>query len=303
MKDFFKKYPVPISGIALGLVTLGNLLRSYGEIYRNVSGFLASVILILLLIKIVINFQEFKKELENPLIAGSFATFSMALIVLSTYIGNKEQGFFLWISGIIVHTALIIWFTSYYLPKRNIKTVFTTWFIVYVGIVTISVTAPAYKLISVGQTAFWFGFISYLILLPIVCYRVFVIKNIPEPALPTFSVFAAPAALLLAGYISSFPEKNLFIFYFLIFLTVFFYILVITSMPKLLKLKFYPSFSAFTFPLAISGLALKLAVGFIKNSGGNPALLRKFVIFGELTAIFAVAYVLIKYFIFLFKKV
>ena len=226
----------------------------------------------------------------------------MVIIILSAYLPNKAVGIVFWYIGILIHVLLIVWFSVKYIPKRNIETIFTTWFIVYVGIVTVSVTAPWYKMPVFGKAAFWFGFVTYIVLLPIVLYRVFKVKKIPEPAIPTFAVFAAPAALLLAGYISSFPEKNFIIFNLLIFLTVLFYVMVLLSMPKLLKLKFYPSFSAFTFPLVISGLALKLTTGVLKKAGVNVSVLAKVVNLAEIIALVAVIYVFVKYLQFIFQK-
>ena len=302
MKKNLEKYPLPIAGLALGMAALGNSLRSYGEIYRNILGIISFIIIFLLTIKILMNFEGFKETMSNPVISGSFATYSMAIIILSSYISNKSIGIIFWYIGIIIHIALIIWFTLKFTVKRNIETVFTTWFIVYVGIITVSVTAPWFKVLLLGKIAFWFGFISYLILIPIVCYRVFKIKKIPEPALPTFAVFAAPAALSLAGYINSFPEKNIIVFNLLIFLTVLFYVMVIFSMPKLLKLKFYPSFAAYTFPIVISSLALKLTTGVLKKAGINVLFLVKIVNITEIIAILAVTYVFIKYIQFLLKN-
>ena len=289
MKKFLEKFPLPISGLALGMAALGNLMRSYGEIYRSIFGVLSFIIIVLLTIKILMNFGEFRKNMENPVISGSFATYSMAIIIF-------------WYIGIAIHILLIIWFSLKYVPKHNIETVFTTWFIVYVGIITVSVTAPWFKMLMLGKIAFWFGFVMYLILIPVVCYRVFKVKKIPEPALPVFAVFAAPAALSLAGYINSFPEKNIVIFNLLIFLTVFFYALVLFSMPKLLKIRFYPSYAAFTFPMVISSLALKLATGVLKKAGTNVALLVKIVNITEIIALVAVIYVFIRYLQFIFKN-
>ena len=302
MKKFLEKYPVPISGLALGMAALGNLLKSYGETPRNLLGIIAFVIILLLTVKILSNIEGFKKAMESPVISGSFATYSMVIIILSAYLPNKAVGIVFWYIGILIHVLLIVWFSVKYIPKRNIETIFTTWFIVYVGIVTVSVTAPWYKMPVFGKAAFWFGFVTYIVLVPIVLYRVFKVKKIPEPAIPTFAVFAAPAALLLAGYISSFPEKNFIIFNLLIFLTVLFYVMVLLSMPKLLKLKFYPSFSAFTFPLVISGLALKLTTGVLKKAGVNVSVLAKVVNLAEIIALVAVIYVFVKYLQFIFQK-
>ena len=50
--------------------------------------------------------------------------------------------------------------------------VFASYFIVYVGIVVASVTAPAYeKAASIGTAAFWFGFVTLILLLILITYR------------------------------------------------------------------------------------------------------------------------------------
>ena len=53
MKKFLEKFPLPISGLALGMAALGNLVRSYGEIYRSIFGVLSFIIIVLLTIKIL----------------------------------------------------------------------------------------------------------------------------------------------------------------------------------------------------------------------------------------------------------
>ena len=69
MKKFLEKFPLPISGLALGMAALGNLVRSYGEIYRSIFGVLSFIIIVLLTIKILMNFGEFRKNMENPVIS------------------------------------------------------------------------------------------------------------------------------------------------------------------------------------------------------------------------------------------
>lgn len=301
MNQLLKKYPFPICGLILGMVTLGNLIKNYGEMYRTIIGFIAGILLIFLIIKIGMFWNEFKENMQNPVIAGTFATFPMALTIISTYL-PKNIGLFIWILGIIIHTILILWFTKKFVLNFDIKKVFPTWFIVYVGIVTVSVTSPIYKLIGIGQVAFWFGFITYLCLLFVVCFRVFKIKNIPEPALPTLVVFSAPASLLLAGYMNAFKNKEMTIVYFLLFLSVLFYVYSLISMPKLLTLPFYPSYSAFTFPLVVSALSTKLTTKFLKEAGQNVALMAKLVSFQEIIAVLIIIYVFYCYLKFLLKK-
>jgi exfoliative toxin A/B len=301
MNRIVKKIPIPIVGLMLGLAACGNLVLSYGDIYRNIFGIISGIILLLVLIKIIMYPKEVKESLNNPVVASVFPTFSMAIMLLATYLkpyaGSLALG--MWVIGIIIHLILMLSFTKNYVVNFNVNKVFPSWFIVYVGIVVSSVTSPAFNMIHIGQIAFWFGFISYFILLPIVLYRVTKVKNIPEPALPTIVILSAPASLCLAGYMNAFQEKNLGIVYLLLALSQITYILILLTLPKLLKFKFYPSYSAFTFPLVISGISLKLTDGFLTNLGNTIALFKYLVKFEEIVAVVMVLYVLFRYLNFL----
>jgi len=304
MGQIIKKVPIPMAGLMLGLAAVGNLVQSYGDLYRNIFGALSAILLFLLIMKIFIDPKGVKESMENPVVASVSPTLSMGIMILSTYIKPyfPSLGYGIWIFGLILHAILILYFTKKYMFNFNIKKVFPGYFVVYVGIVVGSVTGPVYNQAIIGQYLFWFGFISYLVLLPVVIYRVVKVKAIPEPALPTIAIFAAPASLCLAGYINSFQNKNMVIIGFLVTLSLIMLGVVLLYMPKLLKLPFYPSYSAYTFPFVISGISIKLTNGFLANSGNGIAWLKYIVKFQEVIAVSLVFYVLIRYIKFLISS-
>lgn len=296
MTNVLKRTPIPIAGLMLGLAGLGNLISPYGTQYRYLAGILAGLIAMLLVGRFFIDRESFFKELENPIVASVAPTFSMGIIILASYITKFSYQFALysWYSGIILHSLFIIFFTRRFVLNFDIKKVFPSYFIVYVGIVVASVTAPAFNHFQLGQLIFYFGFIAYMLLLPVIIYRVFWIKEIKKPALPTMSIFTAPAGLCLAGYISAFPEKNLLLVGLLTLLTLIMAIAVVIYLPKMIAVGFYPSFSAFTFPFVITAIGLKLTTKFLGEQFSNfllgyPAQIM------ELLAIVLVLFVLIKY--------
>lgn len=304
MKNIVKKLPVPITGLMLGLAALGNLIQSYSNNLRNVFGIISGIILVLVLIKIIMLPKGVKEALDNPVVASVFPTLSMTIMLLAGYLKplNAQFALILYFAGILLHIILIGWFTKKFVANYNIKKVFPSWYIVYVGIAVASVVAGAFEMQSIGKFLFYFAFISYLVLLPIVLKRVFVVKEIPEPALPTLVILSAPASLCLAGYMNSFAEKNMLMVWFLLAISQVTYLAVLLSLPKLLKLKFYPSYSGFTFPLVISALSLKLTNGFLTKSGNPIAFLKTLVNAEELIAFVIVIYVLVRYISFLFAK-
>ena len=119
MNEISEKLPVPIAGLILALAACGNLVLSYGNVYRNIFGVLSSTILILLLIKIVSYPKELIKSLGNPLVSSVFPTLSMAIMILSTYIKpfSDSAGFIFWIFGLVLHIILIINFTRKFIAN------------------------------------------------------------------------------------------------------------------------------------------------------------------------------------------
>jgi exfoliative toxin A/B len=304
MSQILKKYPVPIVGLMLGLAAAGNLVQSYGEVYHSILGIISAILLILMIIKIVKYPKDISESLDNPIVASVFPTFSMGIMLLSTYIKTYVASLALaiWIIGLALHITLILWFTKKFVFDFKIKQVFPSWFIVYVGIVVASVTGPVFGMANVGQIVFWFGFVTYLMLLPIVIYRAVKVKEMLEQTLPTLAIFAAPASLLLAGYMNSFKTKTMAMDWFLLVLSIIMYLVVIIMLFKLLLLKFYPSYSAFTFPLVISGIAIKLTNGFLTKSGHAISSLQYLAEFQVVVGVVITLYVLIRYIQFLLPQ-
>lgn len=300
MKQLLNKVPYPMAGLMLALASTGNLVMSYGTNYRYFFGILSSLLFILLVAKIITDPQSIKEGLSNPVVASVMPTFSMGVMILSTYLEpfTSNLAYYIWLAGIAIHMILIITFSAKYIAKFNIKGVFPSYFVVYVGIVVASVTAPVFDKAEMGQLIFWFGLISYLILLPIVIYRYVKVQGIPEAALPTLNIFAAPSSLLLAGYLNSFSVKNTFIIYLLVSLMIAMLVFVVIKLPKLLKLPFYPSYSAFTFPFVITAIAVKGLHNYLINTATTLASLKYAVNILEIWSVGIVVYVLVRYLMF-----
>ncbi|MBQ3654694.1 MAG: TDT family transporter [Synergistaceae bacterium] len=263
--DFLKRYPIPIAGLILALFALGNLVQSYSQEARHVLGLIGFILFVPYLVKVIVLNVKLREPLDNPVAASVFPTFSMATMLLAGYVKpySSECASVIWYAGIIEHVLLILWFTLKFVVRGfGIKKVFPSWFIVYVGIAVASVSAPVTGRLDFGQYAFWFGLVTYVLLLIVVCRRVWFIGEIPAPAMPTTVIFAAPASLLLAGYMVSFPNKDARIVYALLVCSVLFWVVGMFYFAKTCKGAFMPSHSGFTFPLVISALAVKLSAAF-----------------------------------------
>ncbi|MEB3025389.1 MULTISPECIES: TDT family transporter [unclassified Parvimonas] len=302
--DLLKKLPIPIAGLILAMFALGNLLQAYSNVVRLCIGGVALILYVIFVLKIVLLNLKLKTVLDNPVVASVLLTSTMATMLISTYVKSyiSSLAVIIWFIGVILHVLLMAWFSFKFISNFSIKKVFPSWYIVYVGIATASVSAGAVGQLRIGQICFWFALASYLVLIPVVCFRVFKVKEIPEPAKPTFAILSAPGSLVLAGYLVAFPQKNFTFATVLFAISVFFYIIVLLNMPNLVKLKFSPGFSGFTFPLVISAVSSKLFTGYVMALHGKNLILKYFVNFQEIVAVLIVLYVFIGYMKFLLEK-
>jgi exfoliative toxin A/B len=69
----------------------------------------------------------------------------------------------------------------------------------------------------------------------------------------------------------------------------------LTLLPRVLRMKFYPSYSSLTFPLVITGLALNATYLYFRDAGNDIALLQYLGWAAIAIAVVFVLYVLIRY--------
>ena len=299
-----KKLPLPISGVMLGFAALGNLLQSYSETIRLMCGIVSLILGLLLIFKAILYPSIFKEDMQNPIMAGVSATFPMAIMLLSTYIKPLigQSAIFIWYFGILLHIILIAYFTIKFIFNFDIKKVFTPYFIVYVGLAVSSVSAPIFEKTTIGTLSFWFAFIMCMLLLIIVTYRYAKYKEIPTPAKPLFCIYAAPVSLCLAGYIQSVQIKSLLMVVFLAILSFIIYIMALLKLPEYLKMQFFPSYSAFTFPFVISAIAMKMTMAYLTKLGYTIVILKYIVLLQTIIAILLVIYTLYRFILFLLPE-
>ena len=303
MKKIMERLPIPLAGLMLGCAALGNLLQSYSEAIRYLFGGISFLLFLLLLLKLILFPATIKEELKNPITMSVSATFPMGMMLLSVYakpwLGSVSTA--IWFIAIALHIIMIGIFTYRFLRKLDIKKVFASWFIVYVGIAVAGITAPAYGMHALGTITFWFGLVSLLGLLILVGYRYRKYSAIPEPAQPLFCIFAAPASLCLAAYIQSVQNKSVLLAATLAVLASALYLLSLIRLPSFLRLPFYPSYAAFTFPFVISAIAMKQLHAYLTGAGYSLPFLSPVILIETIIAVLLVCYVLVRFTAFLLQ--
>ena len=297
----FKRIPVPICAVILGMFGLGNLIQSYSEGLRLLCGAAGAVLMVMFLIGVVLDLKKFLGEMENPIMASVFCAFPMAVMMLATYvkpyIGASAKG--IWFAGVAIHVVMILYFTVKFVLHFSIEKVFASWFIVYVGIAMAGITAPAFGTESIGSACVWFGIVALVVLLILVTMR-YVKKPVPDPAKPVVCIYAAPTSLCIAGYIQSVTPKSLSLLTALWAVATVLFLLACVKFVQYFKLPFFPSYAAYTFPFVISAIASKQLMACAANMGSPMGFLSTVVLVETIIATCTTLYALIRYLVFLF---
>ena len=261
MSNVIKKVPIPLCGVMLGTAALGNLLQSYSEGIRYVCGVFAAFLLVLVLLKLIMFPGAVKEDMNNPIMASVSGTFPMALMILSTYVKPfiGQAAYYIWLFAIALHVVLIIYFTSTFIAT------------------------------------FWFGLVTLIILLVLVTYRYVKFKEIPDPAKPLICIYAAPTSLCIAGYVQSVMPKNYNFLMAMFVVATVIYIFALIKAIGYLKMPFYPSYAAFTFPFVISAIATKQTMACATNMGHPMPFLANIVLIETIIAVVLVVYTYIRF--------
>ena len=291
--NFIEKIPLPICGLILALLSLGNLLQDIHPFLRYAFGSIGAIFLVLMILKAIFYPKTVADSLKNPVLMSSSGTFSMSLMLLSTYLSSftPSISYALWIVGVALHILLVIYFTYRFVIREfDISTVYPSYWIVFVGITMAAITGHFHGLNEIDFIFFILGFAGMLLSTPLIVYREFIYKKIPEMNKPLSCIFTALFSILVFGYVNSAEIISNEFLIGLYMIACIFFIYALYKLICNIKIDFYPSFSAFTFPFVISALATKGMMSIYPNSILNALLAIQTAI-----ATIIVIYVLLKY--------
>ena len=296
--NIVEKLPLPASGLILALFSLGNLVQDIHPYLRYLFGGIGGIFLILILLKVILYPKSIREDFENPIILSSCGTFSMALMILSTYLKAFMPilSYSVWIIGVVLHILLMIYFTYRFVIREfNINTVYPSWWIVYVGITMASITANVHGIYEADFIFFIIGFISMIITTPVIFYRYIRYPNKTDMNKPLICIFTALFSILIVGYLNSAESISNEFLMALYIIACIFYIFALYKFIDYRNIDFYPSFAAFTFPFVISALATKGIAGNVSQS----LLLNNILTVETVIAVVLVTYVVMRYIEFL----
>jgi len=305
-RDFIKKVPVPICGMALAFASLDRFLWYNYDVYVfNLFALLSVILVSLFTIRIFADAKGILNDIKNPAAFAVLPTYTMTLMLFAAYVKDHfgaaagDISFAVWIGAIAASYVIMFFFVKRFFFDFSIEKVFPSWFIIFVGYVVACVTSASFGTQEFGRILLWSGLIGYALMLPLTAYRTMIVRKTPEPLVPHAAIFAAPANLLIVGCLSVYAQPPELLIYALTALGVISYVAVLCYMPIMLRRKFYPTFAALTFPLVISAASFH-ALGNYYGIAANEvfSVLQKATV---VIAIAIVAYVFVGFLIFLYR--
>ncbi|MGL5245254.1 MAG: TDT family transporter, partial [Sarcina sp.] len=266
-----EEYPIGICGTCLGFITLANCWKIKDlNFIKPVALVIASIAIILQIIRMIAHHKTIWNEIKNPVLGSFYPTIDMACFLIASSLLDVLPTFAkaLWLVCVIFHLIMLIIFSYYRIKDFTFTHVVPSWFVPPVGIVVGTVASVGMGFTTIAKLIFYFGLISYIIMWPIMLYRL-IKYPLPEPQKPIIGILAAPASLCLVGYLTISNTPNKLIIIFLTLTSVFNLLIVYIKLPALLRKGFAVTYASLTFPLAISILAMYKMSVYVNKIGFN----------------------------------
>ncbi|MDO4170113.1 MAG: TDT family transporter [Lachnospiraceae bacterium] len=265
-----KRMPVPVLPTFVGALTLSNVYAGMGYTWvRHLTMWAATIILLLYIVKILMYPKVCVEEYKTVVPCSLYAGFTMVLMILGSYYFDYAPGFgkAIWSIGLICHAIHILIFTfRNVIKERNINTFVPSWFVTYNGIMVSCVVGGAMNAAGILKYVVYYGIVIYLILIPIMIWRLLTVEVKP-PVYHTMAVVLAPCSLCVVSYLNVITNPNqtlLFLLYACVLASLLF---IIVKLPKFFAFSFTPGFAGMTFPMAIGIVATNKMTAYLTAAG------------------------------------
>ena len=274
MIERLKKMPVPVLPTFVGALTLSNVYGGMGYTwFRYLVMAAATIVIICYIVKIILYPGVCASEYKLTVPSSLYAGFTMCLMILGSFYYEMGLGFgkVIWLCAVIIHAVHICIFTyNNVIKKRDWGTTVPSWFVTYNGIMVSCVTGGAMNMKPMLQAITIYGIIIYLILIPVIIYRL--IKVPVKPAVyHTMPVVLAPCSLCVVSLLNTFDPAPKLLLIFLYICVLASLLFIIVKLPDFFSFDFVPGFAGLTFPMAIGIVATNKMAGYLAAGGMEGA--------------------------------
>lgn len=220
-----------------------------------------SFITLIYMAKLIIYPSHVKEEFTHPVRLNFFAAFSISLLLLASIYHevNVQVAATLWYFGAFFQAFFTFYTISFWINRNmEIQHSNPAWFIPIVGNVIAPIGGVGIASSELLMYFFSVGIFFWVIFLAIIINRIIFHNQLAQKFVPTLFILIAPPAVGMVSYVKITGEFDLFAS-FLYNLGLFFTLLLLFMGKNFMKLKFFISWWAFTFPLAAISIASLLA--------------------------------------------
>ena len=231
----------------------------------------ATIILMAYLVKIIAFTNTCKKEYSNTVPASLYAGFTMITMILGSYYFdyNNFLGKALWSIGLILHTIhLLIFIYRNVIKGVNKDTFVPSWFVTFNGIMVSVVVGSAMNEPLISKIVLYYGILALVIIMPFMVIRL-IKYPLKDAFYHTQAILLAPSSLCVVSYLNVVENPNkvvISLLYLVAFVTLLF---VLYKLPGFFSFEFTPAFAGLTFPMAIGIVASIKMSGFLISSGNE----------------------------------
>ena len=261
-------FPVSFFSIVMGLSGLTIAWEKAQHAYQldwgltpilvGVTASVFAIIALIYLIKIITKPASVKMELKHPVKLSFFPAISISMLLLSiAFLSvNKAISAPLWMVGTALHLAFTLYVISSWMHHKHFQVghMNPAWFIPAVGNVLVPIAGVALGYTDISWFFFSIGMLFWIILLVIFFNRIIFHDPLVGHLLPTLFIMIAPPAVgflaytRLNGGIDNFGH---FLYFAALFLTM----LLLSQVKYFIRLPFFLSWWAYSFPLAAITIA------------------------------------------------
>jgi tellurite resistance protein len=268
-----KHFPVAFFAVIMGLAGVSiawHKAQTAFGMTLDVSGglrwlaiVLFAVIAALYLVKLIRYRAAVAQELAHPIQLNFFPTISISMLLLGIALLDVLPGIaaLLWIIGSALHLLFTLYVMGVWVHHEHfeIQHINPAWFIPIVGNALVPIAGVSLGYAELSWFFFSIGMVFWLVLFTIIVYRMLFHHPLPDRLMPTLFILIAPPAVGFIAYaqLSGFADGGgpdafgRVLYYSALFLT----LLLLTQAGRFVRLHFYLSWWAYSFPLAAITIA------------------------------------------------
>jgi tellurite resistance protein len=242
-----------LSGLAIAWKVTGSEISSIiPMILALLSSLVMFVVTLVYLVKIFRHPDAVIHELKHPIRLNFFPAFSISLLLLSVVWGDHVQlSFSLWAVGTVFQFGLTLYVMSSWIHHTHytLSHANPSWFIPVVGNIIVPISGVHLGYTELSWFFFSIGIVFWLVLLTIILYRMFFHDPLPARLLPMLFILLAPPSIgfiSYSGLVEGLDNFGRVIYYIALFISM----LLLCNVMRFIRLPFFISSWAFSFPIA-----------------------------------------------------